>query len=106
MSTAVANGKRQEHLLNIIRAPHISEKTAMATELANQYVFKVAVDATKSEIKAAVESVFSVSVEKVAVVNQKGKTRRTRTGIGRRNDWKKAYVSLAEGQQIDFTAAL
>lgn len=96
----------QERLLNVIRAPHISEKAAMAGELDNQYVFKVAVDATKPEIKAAVESVFSVSVEKVQVVNMKGKVRRTKTGLGRRNDWKKAYVSLAEGQQIDFTAAI
>lgn len=96
----------QERLLNVIRAPHISEKASMAGELDNQYVFKVAVDATKPEIKAAVESVFSVSVAKVQVVNMKGKVRRTKTGLGRRNDWKKAYVSLAEGQQIDFTAAI
>lgn len=96
----------QERLLNVIRAPHISEKTAMATELANQYVFKVAIDATKPEIKAAVESVFSVSVEKVQVVNQNGKVRRTKNGFGRRSDFKKAYVSLADGQQIDFTAAI
>lgn len=101
MSTA-----NQERLLNVIRAPHISEKTAMAGEQENQYVFKVAVDATKPEIKAAVESVFSVSVEQVRVVNMKGKVRRTRNGLGRRNDWKKAYVSLAEGQEIDFTAAI
>jgi len=96
----------QERLLNVIRAPHISEKAAMATESANQYVFKVAVDATKPEIKAAVESVFSVTVEKVQVVNAKGKVRRTKTGLGRRSDWKKAYVSLADGQQIDFTAGI
>jgi len=96
----------QERLLNVIRAPHISEKTAMAGEQDNQYVFKVSVDATKPEIKAAVESVFNVSVEQVRVVNMKGKVRRTRTGLGRRNDWKKAYVSLADGQQIDFTAAI
>jgi len=101
MSTA-----NQERLLNVIRAPHISEKTAMASEQENQYVFKVAVDATKPEIKAAVESVFSVSVERVRVINMKGKVRRTRNGLGRRNDWRKAYVSLAEGQQIDFTAAI
>ncbi len=97
---------RQERLFNLIRKPHISEKSALAGENANQYVFKVAVDATKSEIKAAVESVFDVSVKKVQVLNQKGKVRRTRTGFGRRNNWKKAYVSLAEGQQLDFTAAI
>ena len=93
----------QERLLNVLRAPHISEKSAIAAEV-NQYVFKVAVDATKSEVKAAVESVFEVSVEDVRVVNVKGKTKRTRTGMGRRNDWKKAYVRIAAGQQIDFTA--
>jgi len=92
-----------ERLLNVLRAPHISEKSAIAAEL-NQYVFKVAVDATKSEVKAAVESVFEVSVEDVRVVNVKGKTKRTRTGMGRRNDWKKAYVRIAAGQEIDFTA--
>lgn len=102
----MSTGKRQERLLNVIRTPHISEKTAMATELANQYVFKVALDATKPEIKAAVELVFPVTVEKVQVVNMKGKTRRTKSGVGRRSDWKKAYVSLADGQQIDFTAAI
>jgi len=96
----------QERLLNVIRAPHISEKTAMAGEQDIQYVFKVSVDATKPEIKAAVESVFNVNVEQVRVVNMKGKVRRSRTGLGRRNDWKKAYVSLADGQQIDFTAAI
>ena len=96
----------QERLLNVIRAPHISEKTAMAGEQENLYVFKVSVDATKPEIKAAVESVFNVSVEQVRVINMKGKVRRSRTGLGRRNDWKKAYVSLADGQQIDFTAAI
>lgn len=95
----------QERLLNVLRAPHISEKSAVAAEL-NQYVFKVAVDATKSEVKAAVESVFEVSVENVRVVNVKGKTKRTRTGLGRRNDWKKAYVSVATGQEIDFTAVV
>ena len=96
----------RERLLNVIRAPHISEKTAMASERVNQYVFKVATDATKPEIKAAVESVFSVDVESVKVVNQKGKVRRTKHGPGRRNDWKKAYVGLADGQQIDFTEAI
>lgn len=93
----------QERLLTVLRAPHISEKSAIAAEV-NQYVFKVAIDATKAEVKAAVESVFEVSVENVRVVNMKGKTKRTRTGMGRRNDWKKAYVRIAAGQQIDFTA--
>ena len=95
----------QERLLTVLRAPHISEKSAVAGE-SNQYVFKISVDATKAEVKAAVESVFKVTVEGVRVVNVKGKTKKTRTGIGRRNDWKKAYVSVAPGQEIDFTAAV
>ena len=92
----------QERLYSILRAPHMSEKAAMVGEQ-SQYVFKVAVDATKQEVKAAVELVCSVDVEKVRVVNVKGKVRRARTGVGRRNDWKKAYVSLAQGQEIDIT---
>ena len=66
----------------------------------------MAIDATKAEVKAAVESVFEVSVENVRVVNMKGKTKRTRTGMGRRKDWKKAYVRVAAGQEIDLTAAI
>ncbi|MBC6427801.1 MAG: 50S ribosomal protein L23 [Cellvibrionales bacterium] len=99
------NTARRERLFNIIRKPHISEKSALA-EQANQHILRVATDATKSEIKAAVESIFNVSVRRVQVLNQKGKIRRNRTGIGRQNGWKKAYVSLAPGQQIDFTAGI
>lgn len=95
----------QERLLNVLRAPHVSEKAAITAEL-NGYVFKVAVDATKAEVKAAVETVFEVSVENVRVIKVKGKTKRTRTGMGRRKDWKKAYVRVADGQEIDLTAAV
>ena len=102
MSSLLGNG--QERLLNVLRAPHISEKAAMAGELANQYVFKVATTANKADVKAAVEHVYSVNVVSVKIVNVKGKARRTRTGIGRRSDWKKAYVSLVSGQEIDYTA--
>lgn len=101
----MSSNSKQERLFNVLRTPHISEKTAIAAEL-NQYVFKVAVDATKSEVKDAVELVFEVSVEDVRLLNVKGKTKRTRTGMGRRNDWKKAYVRVAQGQEIDFTAAV
>lgn len=96
----------QERLLTLIQRPVITEKAAIATETANQYVFRVASDATKSEIKAAVEAVFPVQVENVRVLNTKGKTKRTKTGLGKRSDWKKAYVKLASGQQIDFTDTL
>lgn len=97
---------KQEKLLTVISRPVITEKAAIATENANNYVFKVAGDATKSDIKAAVEAVFPVQVESVRVLNVKGKTKRTRTGLGRRSDWKKAYVKLASGQQIDYTETL
>ena len=95
----------QERLLTVLRSPVPSEKAAISAEI-NQYVFRVSVDSTKAEIKAAVESVFSVTVEAVRVMNMKGKVKRTRSGMGRRNDWKKAYVRIAEGQEIDFTAAV
>jgi large subunit ribosomal protein L23 len=96
----------QERLLTLITRPIITEKAAIASEMANQYVFRVANDATKSEIKAAVEAVFPVQVEYVRVLNVKGKTKRTKTGLGKRSDWKKAYVKLASGQQIDYTETL
>jgi len=95
----------QERLYKVILAPVVSEKTARAAELANQVVFKVIKDANKAEIRAAVEKMFDVKVENVQVLNVKGKTKRTRFGLGRRSDWKKAYVSLAEGQEIDFATA-
>lgn len=93
----------QERLLNIIFGPHLSEKTANISEQNNQVTFKVAGDATKSEIKQAVESLFNVQVRDVQVLNVKGKTKRTARGkIRSRSDWKKAYVRLEQGQQIDF----
>ncbi len=95
----------QERLYKVLLAPVISEKAAMASESANQVVFKVAVNATKAEIKAAIEKLFDVSVVNVKTLKVKGKTKRTRHGLGQRSDWKKAYVRLAEGQDIDFAVA-
>lgn len=95
----------KERLYKVILAPVVSEKATMAAELANQVVFKVIKDANKQEIRDAVELVFDVKVDAVQVLNVKGKTKRTRFGLGRRSDWKKAYVSLAEGQEIDFAVA-
>jgi len=95
----------QERLYKVLLGPVISEKAAVIADVSNQVVFKVVSDANKSEIKAAVEKLFNVSVEGVRVLNVKGKTKRTRYGMGRRSDWKKAYVSLAEGSEIDFEAA-
>ena len=83
-------------------APHVSEKAAIVADSNNQYVFKVAVDATKPEIKQAVEELFKVKVTGVTTLNVKGKTKRFRGRVGKRAGWKKAYVSLAEGQEIDF----
>ena len=95
----------QERLMNILVSPHVSEKTTVAAENANQIVFKVVNTATKKEIKAAVEMLFEVNVENVQVANVKGKTKRTLNGVGRRNNWKKAYIRLQEGQDINFIGA-
>ena len=92
----------QERLYQVLLAPHISEKSSIVADEYSQVVFRVASDATKVEIKKAVESLFDVQVESVRVANVKGKTKRTRYGLGHRSDWKKAYVSLARGQDIDF----
>ena len=93
------------HLYKIIHAPHISEKAALAAESGNQVVFRVAVDATKPEIKKAIEKLFAVKVVSVNVLNVKGKVKRNRFGDVRKASWKKAYVKLVEGQEIDFASA-
>ena len=92
----------EERLLKVLRAPHISEKATMAAEKANTIVFKVAKDATKREIKAAVEKLFEVEVKSVNTLVAKGKTKSQGARQGRRSDWKKAYVILKEGQDLDF----
>jgi large subunit ribosomal protein L23 len=94
-----------ERIYKVVLGPHISEKAANSAESGNQVVFKVATDATKLEIKKAVEKLFSVKVEGVSTLNVKGKTKRNRFGLVRKSDWKKAYVRLAEGQDIDFSSA-
>ena len=91
-----------ERLHQIILAPVISEKATRVAEKRNQAVFKVTRDAQKLEIKEAVEKLFSVKVTNVATLNVKGKTKRFGQSVGKRSDWKKAYVTLAEGQEIDF----
>ena len=91
-------------LYELIRAPRVSEKTARLQEISNQYVFEVATTATKADIKVAVEKLFDVKVEAVNVVNVKGKNKAFRFRMGRRPDWRKAYVKLAEGQSIDVMA--
>jgi large subunit ribosomal protein L23 len=91
-------------LYSIIRAPLVSEKTARLQEVSNQYVFEVATDATKADIKQAIEKLFAVKVEAVNVVNVKGKNKAFKFRMGRRPDSRKAYVTLAEGQSIDVMA--
>jgi len=91
----------QERLMTVLKGPHLSEKSHMAAER-NQVVFKVSTNATKPEIKAAVELLFEVKVVDVQVMNYQGKIKRHGQTQGRRASWKKAYVRLAEGSQIDF----
>ena len=95
----------QERLMKVILAPIVSEKSNMLAEKRNQMVFKVLKDATKIEIKAAVEQLFNVQVASVTTTTTKGKTKRFGRTIGRRSDVKKAYVSLAAGQELDLEAA-
>ena len=92
----------KERLMQVLIAPHVSEKAATAAEKGNQVVFRVLRDATKPEIKAAVELMFEVKVDAVNVVNAAGKTKRFGGRTGKRSDSKKAYVKLAAGQTIDF----
>ena len=95
----------QERVFQVLVAPHVSEKAAMAADASNQYVFKVAVDATKAEIKKSVEQLFKVNVSNVNTLKVKGKVKRNRYGYSTRPTWKKAYVRLEQGQDIDFAVA-
>jgi large subunit ribosomal protein L23 len=93
-----------ERIFQILLTPHISEKSAVLGDEANQAVFQVAKDARKSEIKAAVEQLFDVKVANVRTVNMKGKSKRMGLRRGKRSDWKKAYVSLEQGHEIDLAS--
>ena len=94
----------KDRMYQVILAPHISEKAVMGSELGGGQTFKVAIDATKLEVRNAVETIFSVKVEDVRMVRVKGKVKRHGARIGRRSDWKKAIVKLAEGQEIDISS--
>ena len=96
----MSQAAHQERLMTVIRGPHLSEKAHFAAEK-NQVVLKVRTDATKKEIAQAVELLFEVQVEAVQTVNVKGKTKRFQMTRGRRNNWKKAYVKLAEGSSLE-----
>jgi large subunit ribosomal protein L23 len=97
--SAVAN---QERLLQVLLAPQISEKATFIADRNEQVIFRVVADATKPEIKAAVELLFKVQVESVQVANVKGKEKRFGRSMGRRSGWRKAYVCLKPGQEINF----
>jgi large subunit ribosomal protein L23 len=93
-----------ERLMQVLLAPVVSEKSTMVADKNEQIAFRVLSDATKPEVKAAVELMFKVQVDKVSVTNVKGKAKRVGRTMGRRKDWKKAYVCLKPGQEINFTA--
>ena len=93
-----------DQLMTVVLAPVVSEKSTMVADKNRQYVFRVDDRATKPEIKAAIELMFKTKVDSVTVSNVKGKARRFGRSIGRKRSWKKAYVRLAEGQEINFAA--
>ena len=92
----------KNRLYQVLVAPRVTEKSTQVGEDSNQYVFHVVNDASKSEVKGAVEMLFDVNVESVRIVNVKGKSKAFRMRPGKRSDWKKAYVRVQEGQVIDF----
>ena len=94
-----------ERIYQVLLGPHVSEKSTVAAESSSQAVFRVARDATKAEIKEAVEKLFEVKVRGVRVANMKGKRKGMGRIRGRRSDWRKAYVALEPGQEIDFFGA-
>ena len=93
-----------ERLMNVVLAPVVSEKSTLVADKNRQYVFRVADDATKPQVKAAIELLFKTKVQSVTVLNVKGKEKRFGRFMGRRRNWKKAYVRLAAGQEINFAA--
>ena len=95
----------QERVFQVLVGPHVSEKAAIVADANNQFVFKVAVDATKAEIKKSVEQLFKVKVDNVTTLKVKGKVKRNRFGFSTKPTWKKAYVRLEQGQDIDFAVA-
>ena len=95
----------QERVFQVLEGPHVSEKAAIVADTNNQYVFRVAINATKAEIKKSVEQLFKVKVDNVRTLRVKGKVKRTRYGLSTKSTWKKAYVKLEQGQEIDFAVA-
>lgn len=95
----------QERLMKVLIAPIVSEKSTRVADSNRQFVFKVVKDASKPDIRKAVELMFDVKVDGVQIANVRGKTKRFGQSFGKRSDWKKAYVTLAEGHDIDFMGA-
>lgn len=93
----------QERMYKVLLGAHISEKATIIADEANQFAFKVARDATRPEIKEAVEKIYGVSVRGVTVLNVKGKVKKNARGVSKKPSWKKAYVRLDEGHDIDFS---
>ena len=96
---------KDHHLANVLQAPIVSEKSTIAAEANKRFAFKVQKQATKRDVKNAVELMFNVEVDSVQVLNVKGKVKRFGRSLGKRSDWKKAYVKLKPGHDIDFSAA-
>lgn len=92
---------KQERLMNVLLGPHVSEKSARVGDKHNQVVFRVRKDADKTEVRQAVEKMFEVKVADVQIVNVRGKQKRFGARLGWRSDWKKAYVRLAPGSEIN-----
>jgi large subunit ribosomal protein L23 len=101
----MTHAANQERLMTVILGPHVSEKTTAAADKQNQIVFKVRLDATKKEIRQAVEQLFDVKVVGVSVVRSLGKIKRHGQTSGRQSNWKKAYVRLSPGDDIAFMGA-
>ncbi|NOR41370.1 MAG: 50S ribosomal protein L23 [Gammaproteobacteria bacterium] len=95
----------QERLMKVLIAPVVSEKSTRVADANRQFVFKVVKDASKPDVRKAVELMFDVKVDGVQIANVRGKTKRFGQSSGKRSDWKKAYVTLAEGHDIDFMGA-
>ncbi len=96
----------KSRVMKVLLGPHVSEKSTLAADRNNEFVFRVVRNATKAEIREAVEQLFEVSVTQVRTLNVKGKSKRFGRLAGKRSDWKKAYVTLKAGDDIDFTGAV
>ena len=100
----VVDKKVADKSIQSVLSPHVTEKATMVADKLNQVIFKVRKDATKMQVKEAIETMFKVDVKAVNLLNVKGKTKRaSRNSMGKRADWKKAYVSVQTGQEINFT---